>query len=48
MAITPEAIIPLKGKIVSGLHVESNLQLLTLRENYRKRNKFSPEAHHAC
>ena len=40
-------IIPLKGKIVSGLHVANNLQLLTPRENSRKHNKFSPEAYHA-
>ena len=40
-------IIPLKGKLVSGLHVESNLQLLTPGENMRKRNKFSQEAHNA-
>lgn len=35
-------IIPLKGKFVSGLHVEHNLQYLTKLENRNKRNKFKP------
>ncbi len=31
---------PLKGEMVSGLHVETNLQILTRSENARKRNKM--------
>lgn len=37
-------IIPLTGREVSGLHVESNLQVLTQRENNRKHNHFEAEA----
>jgi 5-methylcytosine-specific restriction endonuclease McrA len=40
-------VIPIKGKLVSGLHVETNLQLLTPGENKRKNNKFLTEAQHA-
>ena len=33
-------IIPLQGENVSGLHVETNLQILTAEENHKKYNKF--------
>lgn len=33
-------IIPIKGKYVCGLHVETNLQYLPIGENRRKGNKF--------
>jgi hypothetical protein len=36
-------IYPLQGKLVSGLHIASNLQYLTQRENNQKYNLFTPE-----
>lgn len=39
-------VIPLQGKQVSGLHVHTNLQLLTPAANQSKGNKFNQEA--AC
>lgn len=36
-------IIPLKGAIVSGLHVHNNLQYLTPLDNLSKGNKFDQE-----
>ena len=35
--------IPLQGKFVSGLHVHTDLQILTGSENSRKRNRFEIE-----
>ena len=34
-------IIPLQGKLVSGFHIETNLQYLTISENSSKGNKFN-------
>ncbi len=36
-------IIPLQGELVSGLHVENNLQYLTAIDNLKKHNKFTGE-----
>lgn len=40
LGLQVDHIIPLQGKLVSGLHVHNNLQLLTPLENQQKKNKF--------
>jgi hypothetical protein len=36
-------VIPLKHKLVCGLHVPANLQVITATENLRKKNSFNPD-----
>jgi len=35
-------IIPLRASLASGLHVENNLQIITVKENLNKGNRFAP------
>lgn len=35
-------VIPLRGKLVSGLHVHNNLQVLPGAENSAKGNRYEP------
>lgn len=42
IAYEVDHLIPLKHELIVGLHVPSNLQILTRTENVRKHNKFTP------
>lgn len=42
VGMTVDHVIPLRGKLVSGLHVHNNLQLLAGGENSKKGNKYVP------
>jgi hypothetical protein len=37
-------VIPLRGKLISGLHVETNLRVIPGADNLRKHNRFTPYA----
>lgn len=42
LGMTVDHVLPLQGRLVSGLHVYENLQLLTKSENTSKGNSFVP------
>lgn len=42
LGLTVDHEIPLRGELVSGLHVHNNLQLLPGHENMSKGNKYAP------
>lgn len=35
-------IIPLQGKLASGLHVADNLQIIPAKDNFSKKNRYEP------
>lgn len=37
-------VVPLQGRLVSGLHVENNLQVLPWHENLKKNNRYEVNA----
>ena len=41
--LSVDHIVPISHTLVCGLHVEHNLQLLTLEENQRKGNSYWPD-----
>jgi len=45
--MTVDHILPLQGVLISGFHVVENLQYLTPRENFSKKNKFIPYIEHS-
>lgn len=40
--MTVDHVLPLRGKLISGLHIPENLQYLTRTDNGHKHNKFTP------